>query len=89
MIAAVASSLYSSQWFRNIFLNCFFFFQRFRNMFLNGLEIYSQWFRNIFFFQALNMIAAAVASSLLWKFQTPLRQTATHLFVLLTDGAYI
>ena len=31
---------------------------------------------------------AAVASSLLWKFQTPLRQTATHLFVLLTDDAY-
>ena len=38
-------------------------------------------------FPPLNMIAA-VASSLLWKFQTPLRQTATHLFVLLTDDAY-
>ena len=33
------------------------------------------------------MIAAA--SSLLWKFKTPLRQNATHLFVLLADGAYI
>ena len=38
-------------------------------------------------FPPLNMIAA-VASSLLWKFQTPLRQTATHLFVLLTGDAY-
>ena len=38
-------------------------------------------------FSPLNMIA--VASSLLWKFQTPLRQNATHLFVLLADGAYI
>ena len=35
----------------------------------------------------LNMIA--VALSLLWKFSTPLRQTATHLFVLLPLGAYI
>ena len=35
----------------------------------------------------LNMIAVAV--SLLWKFSTPLRQAATHLFVLLPLGAYI
>ena len=35
----------------------------------------------------LNMIA--VALSLLWKFSTPLRQTATHLFVHLPLGAYI
>ena len=50
-----------------------------------GVGYISQLCENIF--PPLNMIAA-VASSLLWKFQTPLRQTATHLFVLLTDDAY-